>query len=66
MKTWTSYWDESIEAISDDFVLGDEDHFLNVDVAFDRLVNVLDINRTVATIAIENWIVDALCAQPLR
>lgn len=65
MKTWTSYWDESIEAISDDFVLGDEDNFLNVDAAMHRLVDVLDINPTCATIMIEGWIVDALCAQPL-
>ena len=60
-----NYWDESIEAISDDFVLGDEDTFLNVGFAMDRL-HTLDYSRTNAMIIVEGWIVDALCAQPLR
>lgn len=52
---------KSLEQISDDFVLGDESTFLNVDVAFNRIDDLGCYSKTDATIMIECWIVDALC-----
>jgi hypothetical protein len=56
---------KNFEQISDDFVLGDEDTFLNVEVALNRLDDIGFYNLTDRIIIIECWIVDALCAQPL-
>lgn len=51
---------KSFEQISDDFVLGDEDTFLNVDVALNRLDDIGIYSLTDRIIIVEGWIADAL------